>query len=270
MVNQLWNWNKIDDNIQSGNSDGAQHMVFINTRVRGKLGDTWEENRIGLKCETVSITTSKTVPSLPVPGIGAVTGESTTLALDLGMTSKSISLGGIITDQFISKKFNQSNKNTNRANPIDTNPKVYMTAHEVAQLLHSSVDSSAFQRTQNLNELIILYPSRVNHEYKYHKGLNERTESDAGDPITSYTSTDDLPLIPFTYKVRSQDNEGSIYAMFPDTDAGGAYTNFAEPIHSNTEVEGLKGFVRNFNCTFDANSAFVTFSLDFEVALVVG
>ena len=274
MVNQLWNFNQIDSNIQSADNDGAQHMVYLNTRARSSshTGNTWETNRIGLKCETVSITTSKTVPALPVPGVAAVTGEAHTLALDLGMASKTIQLSGFITDQMITKIFAQNFKNESRtsADQLKLNPTVYMTAHEIAQLIHSSVDSSTFQSTQNLNELIILFPSRVNHEYKYHAGLPERDVQDAGDVPTTYTSIENLPLLPFTYKVRSQDNKGSIYALFPDTDEGTAYTNFAEPVHSNIEPEGLRGFVRSFNCSFDANSTFVTFSLDFEVAVVIG
>ena len=115
MVN-LWNADKIDDNIQSGNSDGAQHMVYINTNARTSRHEdnTWETNRIGLKCESISITTSKTVPALPIPGVAAVTGEAHTLALDLGMASKTVSLNGIITDQFISKIFSQNYKNQSR------------------------------------------------------------------------------------------------------------------------------------------------------------
>jgi len=273
MVN-LWNYEKIDSNIQSGNSDGAQHMVYINTNARTTKHEdnTWETNRIGLKCETVSISTSKTVPALPIPGVAAVTGEAHTLALDLGMASKTISLSGILTDQFISKIFSQNFKNDSRegAKQLDLQPKVYMTAHEIAQLLHSSVDSSSFQKYQNLNEIIILYPSRVNHEYKYHKGLPERAEQDLGNKPTTFTAIENLPLLPFTFKVRSQDNAGSIYAMFPDTADDTAYTNFAEPIHADIEVEGMKGFIRSFTCNFDANTSFVTFSLEFEVALVVG
>ena len=272
MTNQLWNYAQIDNNIQTDNSQGIQHMVFVNTRARSKDSATFEANRIGLKCESISISTSKTVPALPVPGIGAVTGEAQTLALDLGMCQKTVQLSGFITDQHITKQFKQNYKNEARtsSNQMLLNPTVFMTAHEVAQLLHSSVDSSAFQSTQNMNELIILIPSRVNHEYKYHQGLDERAAQDLGNNPTSFTGVENLPLIPFTYKVRSQDNAGSIYAVFPDTDEGTAFSNFAEPIHNNTEIQGMKGFIRSFNCTFDANSTFVQFTMDFEVAFVVG
>ena len=271
MVNQLWNFAQIDNNIQSGSTGSIQHMVYLNTRARTSSNSKWETNRIGLKCETLSISTSKTVPALPIPGIAAITGEAQTLALDLGMASKTVQLGGIITEQFITKKFEVANENdTSRLEPAYNNPSVFMTAHEVAQLLHSSVDSSAFQATQNLNELIILIPTRVNHEYKYHSGLDERTKADAGQPITDYTSIDNLPLIPFTYKVRSQDNKGSIYAIMPDDADGNAYSNFPEPIHNNKEVKGLSGFIRSFSCNFEPGTPFVTFSMDFEIAFVVG
>ena len=235
MTNEIWNFNKIDSNIQNENIQGVQHMVYVNTRARSSDSGKWESNRIGLKCESVTIST--------------------------------------ITDQFITKKFKQTLKNESRtvSNQLELEPSVFMTAHEVAQLLHSSVDSSAFQSTQNLNELIILIPSRVDHEYKYHSGLPERTLQDAGTPINEYTGIQDLPLIPFTYKVRSQDNAGSIYAIMPDdAESGSSYSNFATPIHNNKEVQGMKGFIRSFSATFDANSAFVTFSMDFEVAFVVG
>ena len=105
MTNEIWNFNKIDSNIQNENIQGIQHMVYVNTRARSSDSGKWESNRIGLKCETVTISTSKTVPALPIPGVGAITGEAQTLALDLGMCNKTVQLGGIITDQFITKKF---------------------------------------------------------------------------------------------------------------------------------------------------------------------
>ena len=52
-----------------------------------------------LKCETIGITTNRQVAPIPIPFSGAVTGESQTLAIDLGIAGKNIELGGIITDQ---------------------------------------------------------------------------------------------------------------------------------------------------------------------------
>tara|TARA_R110001592_G_scaffold128609_1_gene340760 strand:- start:9288 stop:10295 length:1008 start_codon:yes stop_codon:yes gene_type:complete len=257
----LWNSNTIDNNISSDNINGLQHHVFINLGARGKKGITGEifsTNRVGLKCETIGISTSKTVPTIPIPGIAAVTGEAQSVAIDLGMSTKSVNLSGVIVDQFITKKFKDS---------VDTvnNPSVYMTAHEIAQLMHSHADSSGLQQYQTMNELILLMPSRVNGRYSYHSAL---PESKVSNP-TTFTDIADLPLVPFSYKVRAQDNQGSIYQFFPDVD-GKKYTNYPAAIHMNSEIKGLSGFIRSFSTNFDSSSGFVTFTLDFEVAFTIG
>jgi len=54
-------------------------------------------NTIPLKVTSMSISTNKTIPSVEVPLSGALSGESITAALDLGMASKSVSLQGFIT-----------------------------------------------------------------------------------------------------------------------------------------------------------------------------
>ena len=56
----------------------------------------------------------------------------------------------------------------------------------------------------------------------------------------------------------------------PDTDDGSAWSNFPDPIHNNKEVKGMSGFIRSFSCNFEPGTPFVTFSMDFEVAFVVG
>ena len=89
-------------------------------------------------------TTNRSVAPIPIPFSGAVSGESQTLAIDLGIASKSIELGGIITDQVIKKRF------TN----VETEVSVHLTAFEVAQLMHSAVDSSFLQKHQNVSELV--------------------------------------------------------------------------------------------------------------------
>lgn len=257
----LWNSNAINNNISSNNINGIQHHVFINLGARNKRGITGENfstNRIGLKCETIGISTSKTVPTIPIPGVAAITGEAQSVAIDLGMSNKSINLSGVIVDQFITKKFKESVDNVN-------NPSVYMTAHEIAQLMHSHADSSGLQQYQTMNELILLMPSRVDGRYSYHSALPESTVSNP----QSFTDVADLPLIPFSYKVRSQDNQGSIYQFFPEVD-GKKFTNFPEAIHLNSEIKGVSGFIRSFSTNFDANSGFVTFTLDFEVAMTIG
>ena len=257
----LWNSKAIENNISSDNVHGIQHFVFINLGARSKkgiVGEHFETNRIGLKAETIGITTSKTVPTIPIPGIAAITGEAQSIAIDLGMSTKSINIGGIITDQFITKKFKESVDSVN-------NPTVYMTAHEIAQLMHSHSDSSGIQQYQTMNELIILFPSRVDGRYNYHSAL---PESKVANPV-SFTEVADLPLIPFSYKVRAQDNQGSIYQFYPDVD-GKKFTNFPEAIHMGSEIKGVSGFIRSFNSSFTAGSPYVTFTLDFEVAFTLG
>jgi hypothetical protein len=140
-----------------------------------------------------------------------------------------------------------------------------MTAHEIAQLIHTNTDSSALQSHQNMNELIILMPSRVNGFYDYHSVLNESTVANP----TEFTDTEDLPLIPFNFKSRVQDNKGTIFSLYPDSD-GLPYSNFPKPIHASNDVQGVKGFIRSFSCTFQAGTPFITFNLDFEVAFTIG
>ena len=268
MSTTLYNSANITDNIEGELTDNIQHFVYLNTRARRNsniTGQTWETNRIGLKAESISITTSKTVPALPVPGIGAITGEAQTLALDMGMATKNINITGVITEQFISKAYDKGIQGDAQ------NKKVFMTASEVSQLIHSHVDSSVFQGNQNLNELVILYPSRVDHEYNYHSGTAERAITDAGSTPTTYTPIENLPLVPFSWKVRNQDNRGSIFGTYPeDTTTGETFTNFPKPIHNTNEPVGVEGFIRSFNCTLQGGQPFVSFTLDFEVAFVVG
>lgn len=259
--NVLWTNETIQNNISSNNTTGIQHYVFLNLGARDRKGITglnFETNRVGLKVESLTVSTGKTVPAFPMPGVAAITGEAQTLALDLGMAQKTINMNGIITDQFIVKKFNDSTDSVN-------NPSVFMTAHEIAQLMHSHVDSAGLQQYQTMNELIMLIPSRVDGRYSYHDALPEASQTNP----TEFTSIENLPLIPFSYKVRAQDNQGSIYQYFPDVD-GKKFTNFPDAVHAGTEITGVKGFIRNFGTTFEAGSPFVTFTLDFEVAFIIG
>ena len=258
----LWNNSAVNYNITSNNTASVQHFVFLNLGARDGKGLTEEffsTNRIGLKADSVGISTSKTVPTVPIPGVAAITGEAQTLAIDLGMANKSININGTITDQFITKEFKKTEG-------LEKNPSVYMTAFEIAQLIHSHADSSGLQSYQTMNELIILIPSRVDSRYQYHSSLSEAQV----DNPTTFTDINDLPLIPFSYKVRSQDNRGSIYQFYPDDDEGKPFTNFPLPIHSESNIKGVKGFIRNFNTQIQAGLPYITFTLDFEVAAIIG
>mgnify|MGYP003636646498 CR=1 FL=1 len=138
---------------------GYDHAVFLNFASRGDSGDGSITNRIMLKAETVGISTTRSVAPIPIPLSGLITGESTTMAIDLGIANKTINIGGIITEQHIVKQYDKT-----------TTKSVVMTAPEVAQLIHASVDSSFAQKHQNVTELVILYPSRVGDDYAYHTG----------------------------------------------------------------------------------------------------
>ena len=65
--------------------------------------DGFTINRVALKAESISISTTKNVMAMPLPFSGVVTGESSTLAMDFGVATKNISLSGILTEQTIIK-----------------------------------------------------------------------------------------------------------------------------------------------------------------------
>jgi len=220
-----------------GTTGSFDHAVFLNFGSRESGTDTTASitNRIMLKCESVGINTNRSIPSFPVPFSGLIRGESTTLAIDLGIATKTIQLNGVITDQMISKQVGTDD-------PIN----VSMTASEVAQLLHSSVDSSFLQQHQNLNELIILYPSRVSNAYTYHAGVDETTNHEL------------LPLIPFTWSSRTIDRASTITVgnvTFPDPTA--------------TEITGISGFISQLGTEFAAGQI-ITFNLSFTEAVIAG
>lgn len=242
------------------NLDGGYQNYVMLEFGRRASGDTtnngFSTNRIGLLATSISITTNKQSLALSIPFSGIISGESQTLAIDAGMASKTISIQGMIVDQTISKmsKF---------GDPVAA---VNMTSHEIAQLLHSYVDSSFLHEDQNLSKLIILMPSRVDTDFKY------RDDSHAtADPT-------ELPLIPFTWANRDYD--------IPQTASGfklsfGA-TPFPEEIlksvtvtddegnsvtTTETEIPGVSGFINDFSCDFAGQEAnTVTFSLTFTSA----
>jgi hypothetical protein len=209
---------------------GYDHAVFLNFASRGDSGDGSITNRIMLKAETVGISTTRNVGAFAIPFSGLVTGESTTMAIDLGIANKTINIGGIITEQHIVKQYDKT-----------TTKSVVMTAPEVAQLIHASVDSSFAQKHQNLTELVILYPSRVGDDYAYHTGVGETTK------------LEDLPLLPFTYHSRELDRANTIGSK-------------SMPSPSTTEFEGITGFIENFQTDFVPGSTFLTFQFSFRQA----
>lgn len=258
------------------------HHVWLDLSSRSPFTDdadtatmkTFETNRIGLKCDSVAISTSKNIMAFPTPAIGIATGHSVSLGLDLGMSTKSISLSGIITEQFISKQFKSgdlpksktdSTLDASHADYTYTDAdgkyvKVFMTAQEVSQLMHSYVDASFMQTQQNLNKLIILIPSRVGPKFTYHD-KNERGIT--LDPeVGSATTLEECPLIPFTYAVRDKGSSSKL-----DASNSISQLRFPKPIDVEKNItKGVSGFVRSFDTTFVGGQPFVEFSLSFEIA----
>ena len=254
--------------------DGT-HYVFLDLSSRSPFGDKpdtstmqdFQTNRIGLKCDNVSISTAKNILAFPTPAVGIATGESVSLGLDMGMSTKSISLSGVITEQTIHKQFNAGDLPKSKVDPTDSTltytdadgkwVSVYMTAQEICQLIHSYVDSSFMQSNQNLNKLNILIPSRVGPNWTYHD------EDASGTALTvgSATSVENAPLIPFNYAVR--DKGGSDL----DAQLSIPITKFPKPINTGVNItDGISGFVRSFDTTLVGGQPFVEFSMSFEVA----
>jgi len=208
------------------------HDVFLSLGRRTNANNMTDT--IALQAEQIQITTNKVAPTFPIPASGFISGESQVIGIDLGMATKSISLSGVITEQTINKTHTAS---------------VTMGAIEVCQLIHSFVDSSAIQKDQNLDELTILYPSKV---------AENDTSSGAAAIYVQRSSPDEVD-IPFTWKTREADNSGNLLnatlgSQFPE----------------DSTSSGLSGVVKSFSTTIVGGSPFVEFSLEFEIATVVG
>jgi hypothetical protein len=211
---------------------GLDHAVFLQFAEGNNDSNGAQSNRIMLKAESINIDTSRNVPQIPIPFSGTITGESTALSIDMGIASKRISIQGIITDQFIKKNID------------GTSVEVHLTSHEVAQLIHSAVDSSAFQKSQNLSRLFILYPSRVGDDYEYRTGL------------TSTTPQDECPLVPFDYKSRALDASPAQIGTF------------AGPTDGEDNYRGITGVLETFGTSITPGQPFISFDLSFTQSFV--
>ena len=216
---------------------GLDSTVFLEFASGQTSGDSAITNRIMLRCQGVSISTNKRANSTPIPFSGIITGESRTITFDLGISTKSVTInGGVILDQIISRRYEDGSVKNK-----------VMTSYEVAQLIHSSIDSSFAQPSQNLNKLTILYPSRVDKNYAYHSG------------VTETTTHEELPLLPFTWASRELDQQNTAGAnTFPSTTATSAFTS----------IEGITGFIDNFSTTFESGGV-VSFQLGFQEAIAI-
>jgi len=236
------------------NDLGAATYVMLELARRGSgdtkpdiSGETTEsplhQNRIGLLVNSISISTNKQSLAFPVPFSGVVTGESTTLALDMGLATKTITLQGVIKDQQIVKKNKSGEKS------------VVLTGYEIAQLIHSYVDSSFLHEDQNLTKLIILYPSRADTNFDYRTKANGDTHEN--------TELPDLPLIPFHWGNRDFD-----IPSIDGTKLDWGTTPFPDALLStNNEIAGVTGFINDFSCDWAGDQVpSITFSLTFTNA----
>jgi len=225
--------------------------VWLELQRRNEEGGDRAINRIPLFVTEIQISTTKTVPTIPVPFASVATGKSETLAFDMGMASKNVSLTGTLLNQRI---FKNSGEDASVVEAV-------LSPFEMAQLIHSYVDSSAAQDDQAMNKVIILIPSRVDTNFAPHSSTS------ASDDIN------DLPVIPFTFENRTYDESFKRVANNYLPSALNIDESPVEAFTDMTQVDdllGMTGFIRSFNTTFageQPNS--VAFNLDFEIATVL-
>ena len=229
--------------------DIAQFNVFLELQRRNDQGTDIQTNRIPLLVTEVGISTNKTVPNMGIPFSGAVRGESTNLAFDVGLAQKTVSLTGILLDQEITK------------NSEGTAKTVTLTSFEMAQLIHSYVDSSAFQDDQSMNKLLIFYPSRVDNTFSYRKD-----GSSVDYNPTNYPDDDQLPRIPFNWKNRAYDNAQTILSGNTLEEPSTVF----DVLEKSKNQIGLTGFIRSFTSTIAGEQyPSINFTLEFEEARVI-
>jgi len=195
-------------------------------------------NTIPLNVTSVGVSVSKTIPAFPIPFSGIVTGESVTAALDLGMATKQIDLSGFISETTIRK----TRTAFDGATEDDDTARVF-TAHEIAQMIASGVDSTGLQDNQSMNELVILYPSNVDEKYR------DRDVDGTGSRGH---------LIPFNFASRGTEGFGD--------NLGVSYRGSSFP-ESSTST-GMTGFIRSFSFNMEAEAIDISFSMQFEVAII--
>ena len=234
---------------------GANSYCMLELARRGS-GDTLPsdtesglfQNRIGLLATSISISTNKQSLAFPVPFSGVISGESTTLALDMGLATKTITIQGILKDQTLFKRSKGG-----------TQKEIKLTAYELAQLLHSYVDSSFLHEDQNVSKLIILIPSRADTNFDYRTYVDEHGQTQSHEN----SELRDLPLIPFHYGNRTFD-----MPTLDGTKIDWGATEFPSALTSiNDEIPGLSGFINDFSTDIAGDQIpSITFSLTFTVA----
>ena len=209
----------------------AGYAVYLKLNAFDRETNDLSLDTIPLRVNSVEVAVSRTVPAFPIPLSSLAKGESITVGADLGMASKTISLSGFITTTDLKRSHSKSG-----GNPVTRT----FTAHEIAQMIASNVDSAGIAKYQNINELTIFIDSAVNSQYQQ-RGT------------TSPLHTVNIPL---TFASRGnaleKDNERVPFpaSSFPDSDS----------------AESLKGFIETFNFTLDSETVEVAFSMSFRQA----
>ena len=232
-------------------------MTYVYLKTGKYDGTDLTINTIPLNVTSVGVSVSKAIPAFPVPFSGVVTGESVTAALDLGMCTKTIDLQGFISDTTIKKT------RTGVSGESEVTTALTFTAHEIAQIIASGVDSTGLQDNQSFKELVVLMPSNVADDYNYRgtcsvSGNHNKTACEAAGGTWTTTAPTESQLIPLSFGSRGEtsfgDNEGVLFknSNFPD---------------KNSDV-GLTGFVSSFSFNMEAESVDLSFSMQFEVARI--
>ena len=139
---------------------------------------------------------------------------------------------------------------------------VKLTSYEMAQLIHSYVDSSALQDDQSLNTLVILIPSRVDENFVYH---SQSWDGIGPSDDVSDLDISQLPQIPFSFKNREYDNDFTAFTKNPAP----YFTPYTDMATDETTV-GMKGIIRSFSTSITgADFPAVQFTLDFLVSTVI-
>lgn len=206
---------------------------YVYLKLQKFSGTDLTIDTIPLKVTSAQFSVDKNIPVINLPFAGLGTGESRTLSLDLGMSSKRLSLTGFIVDGSLKRSHTVEDPNTAGSPAKSLN----FTAQEIAQLIASGVDASGINEYQAFQELILLMPSIVDENYAQ---VTERQ-------------------IPFTFKARGDANKlDNTGAFIPHT-----------PFPTSSTSTGLKGFVSSFSFSFAAETVEIEFSMEFTISDVL-
>ena len=207
---------------------------YVYLKLQKFSGTDLTVDTIPLKVTSAQFSVDKTIPVINLPFAGLGTGESRTLSLDLGMSSKRLSLTGFIVDGILKRSHTVLDPNVEDS-PVKS---LSFTAQEIAQMIASGVDASGINEYQAFQEIVVLMDSKVDNAY------NQRASS---------------TQIPFTFKARGGagelDNEGAFAAK----------DDFPNSITST----GLKGFVSSFGFSFAAETVEIEFNMEFTISDVL-